>query len=210
MNLDASILKRLAALRLRPAAMAEVLSIIADIDQSPCASPADTKTRHADSQRRYKERQRVIQKVSPDGSPNAMSPIPPKDITPPSPHSKIGPLSRTRGTALPEDWQPTEDLFTYAISKGLSRQQAVDSFEEFRLWAHANRNRGIACKSDWNKTAMNWLIREAKRTRSRDGPIGRSNGSRRAMEDFLREDDDDTTGCKESAGQDVFKLVTKR
>ena len=208
MSLDASILKRLAVLRLRPAAMAEVLSIIADIDQSPGISPDDTKARHANSQRRYKERQRMIQKVSPDGSPNAMSPIPPKDITPPSPHSKSA-LQRARATEFETVFWPAYPNKIGKHGRHGAMQAFVKARERASLGAILAGLQTYATKMDdrpWCIPAT-WLNQD----RWLDEPAtvraaGRSNGQMEAIKGFF----DDTAGCEERAGEAVSGFLPDR
>lgn len=96
---------------------------------------------------------------------------------------------RSSGTALPQDWSPSEDLFAYGSSLGLSRGQSAEILERMRLWALSNRNRAVARKADWNLTAMGFLRRDAPQFAARAGPSRASPGGgfARLLADSMRE-----------------------
>lgn len=72
---------------------------------------------------------------------------------PPSPKN-------SRGSSIPENWEPNDKHFEFALSNSLSpdwiRARAVD----MREWAMANRNRSVARKADWDLTFSGWIRRD--------------------------------------------------
>lgn len=206
-TLDADKLRRLAALGLKPAVMSEILSILADIEESKTAESVGDSDRKARNSRHY---QRL--KMRRETRLNKTQALPPIE-GPPHP-LKNNPLpppleverARARGTVLPESWSPSERLFDYAAKHGFTRQQADLAFESFRLWADANRNREVAKKADWDKTAMNWLLRNAPQIK----PAGRSNGNSGLAKWVYDGLEDDEKRSEKSAPEAVPMLPFKR
>jgi len=137
-----------------------------------------------------------------DGNPCSTSLRSVEIITPLPTEGPQGGRSRSRGTALPDDWQPSAALFDYAAKQGLSRFQAESTFEDLRIWAAANRNRPIARKADWDSTAKGFIRREVKEIRNRlakgTAPPGQKRfGFQRILADELKRNffDDDSKTC---------------
>lgn len=82
--------------------------------------------------------------------------------------------SHSRGTKIPADWSPTDSHFVEGAKLGLDRS-AVDRFaEDMRLWAESNSNRQVARKSDWDKTFLVWMRRNAPSTKNLIRPLSLS------------------------------------
>lgn len=82
--------------------------------------------------------------------------------------------SHSRGSKIPSEWRPTESHYDEGGKLGLDRA-TVDRFaEDMRLWAEANANRAVARKSDWNKTFLVWLRRNAPATKNLIRPLSLS------------------------------------
>lgn len=77
------------------------------------------------------------------------------DVTP---HD--APTSRTRGTKIPADWEPSEDLFDYCRQLGFSNTQTREGGLAMREWAIANSNRAVARKASWDLTFKGWMRRQ--------------------------------------------------
>lgn len=77
---------------------------------------------------------------------------------------------RSSGSSLPADWSPPEELFTYGVTLGLTRDQSAEIIERMRLWAHGNKNRAVARKADWIATMQGALRRDAPKFIARAGP----------------------------------------
>lgn len=95
------------------------------------------------------------------------------------------PPSKKRGSRLPDDWWPDEDLKAYArdrLPDGRSCQQETEKFKNY--WrAAAGRN---AVKLDWGLTYQNWILRAAENY-SRPGPTGARDAPRRNGSDKLKD-----------------------
>lgn len=74
-----------------------------------------------------------------------------------------GQKKRSRGTPLPDDWQPSSHHFDQAVALHLSQPQVLGMAEDMRLWAKGNSNRQIARKADWEATFSGWMRRESKK-----------------------------------------------
>lgn len=82
-----------------------------------------------------------------------------------------------RGSRLPDDWRPSEELFSFGISEGLSWAEVSAVSDEFRdYWRGVPGARGT--KLDWPATFRNRLREVARKTKpkSRAGPRGGSSG----------------------------------
>lgn len=79
--------------------------------------------------------------------------------------SKRGNVSR--GTRLPDDWQPSESLWAWGKEKLPEADLRFETAAFKDYWAAQPGSRGI--KLDWDKTWKNW-IREAVRRRVRFKP----------------------------------------
>lgn len=190
----------------------EVLTIFADFLDVFVTPQSVTKTRHALRQERYRERHTkrhsVTQKVSPDGSPNAMSPTPPKDITPSLPPSKIA-LQRARTTEFETVFWPAYPNKIGKHGRNGAMQAFVKARERASLEAILAGLQAYATKMDdrpWCVPATwlnqdRWLDEPAPAR-----PAGRSNGQMDAIKGFF----DDTAGCEERPGEAVSGLLTDR
>lgn len=133
---------------------------------------APTRSRHAEAQARYREKNasRVIssdhgdQRDHIDHSKEPLSPTPPNQE---NPSPKKNPLtgSKRNGVSLPADWNPSEAAKARVRERGLSETQIADQVEAMRLWAESNSNRPIARKADWDKTFVVWCLRWADEKR---------------------------------------------
>jgi hypothetical protein len=93
----------------------------------------------------------------------------------------------SRGAALPEDWRPSDEDFSYVENLGFTKSQALEGFEEMQLWAGANSNRSVGRKADWSKTYRGWMRRNRKRGNSNgQTPRDRSRDNFRTALDQLR------------------------
>jgi hypothetical protein len=99
-----------------------------------------------------------------------------------------------KGTALPENWEPTNDDREYGHRKlHLSDEQIDGMAEDMRLWAGANENRAIARKAGmkgWSMAFKGWMRRVAKQQETSNGGLhgrGRNGGSASATAGRLAE-----------------------
>ena len=68
----------------------------------------------------------------------------------------------SKGTALPEDWAPTNQDRDYGrCVLHLTDRQIEGLAEDMRLWAGANSNRQVARKANWSMAFKGWMRREA-------------------------------------------------
>jgi hypothetical protein len=178
MSIGTATLRRLAALNLSPHAMAEVLSIIADVE-----APYE--------ERRAKDAARKLRGKSPDNPrniqgtsvenppPRVSAPAEPKITNSSNPTEKQGkeetrssPASPVRApsgkTALPADWEPSESEVVYGMNLGHSRQRCLAIAEDLRLWAHGKGER----RASWPATYQQFLRREAKGQGGGQSPTG--------------------------------------
>lgn len=94
-------------------------------------------------------------------SPSPFSPIPPLPTTPSKPSS-------ARGNRIPEDFWPDAAIRDKALSLGLTPAEYTDQIE--RMKDHFESKSGKdATKTDWNKTARNWIRRAADDKTRRQG-----------------------------------------
>ena len=72
----------------------------------------------------------------------------------------------TRGSRLPEDWEPSQALILWALEKGITDGVIAEQTERFRDWWPAQPGqKGV--KVDWDLTWKNWMRKshdEGKRT----------------------------------------------
>ena len=85
-----------------------------------------------------------------------------------------------RGSRLPSDWQPSDELKTWAMTErpDLDIQRVIDSFTDY-WWAKPGQ---AGCKLDWDATFRNWVRNEKTRPRNRDATVRETNDERRARE----------------------------
>ena len=68
----------------------------------------------------------------------------------------------SRGTRLPEDWQPDADTTIWAMTTfGWDKKKGLEVEEVFRDYWHSESGQR-ASKLDWDKTFKNWCRREGK------------------------------------------------
>lgn len=96
--------------------------------------------------------------------------------------------SRSKGSRIPDDWQPSEDEVLYGVDQvKLLRSEIADCGAEMKLWAQANANRAVARKADWGLTFKGWMRRAAPqiiRNRPRGGPNGPTSNAGAARPGF--------------------------
>ena len=107
---------------------------------------------------------------NPDPSLRSGSIVTPLPSVGPQAETKPENPKRSSGSALPADWSPSEDLFAYGATLGLSRDQSAEILERMRLWAVGNKNRAVARKADWTSTMQGALRRDAAKFQARAGP----------------------------------------
>lgn len=75
--------------------------------------------------------------------------------------------TQNRGTRLPEDWWPTEDLFAWAAAARPDlADQLTETTEMFKdFWLAEPNGR----KLDWNRTWRNWIRRATRLRWTRNG-----------------------------------------
>jgi hypothetical protein len=143
---------------------------MASMGGRPGTPRQDRNKRYYDN-KRLKASESVLIKTA---DPSPSSPYDNKNSsTPSNPILTPLPLKKEeRAKRLPEDWQPSEGLFSSKTIQKLSLPREVLSFETeaFRDHFLGNGRRMI----DWDRTWMNWM-REAKRRLSRFEPKGKSN-----------------------------------
>jgi hypothetical protein len=93
-----------------------------------------------------------------------------KEVPPSPPKGGSVPQGRpTRGSRLPDDWKPSEELLAFANREGFNVPDAERDLMKFANHFHAASGaKGV--KVDWEKTAKNWLLRSADERRSRGPP----------------------------------------
>ncbi len=81
-----------------------------------------------------------------------------------------------KGTRISENWKLSQELFTYALAKGLNDGQITIESEKFKnYWLAASGSNAV--KRDWDATWRNWIIRAAERSGSQGG-AGNSGNAR--------------------------------
>lgn len=73
-----------------------------------------------------------------------------------------------RGTRLPDDWAPDENLISWQRTHGFADPWAKRETEKFCNFWWAKPGPG-ALKLDWRKTWMNWLLKAAEDAPHRNG-----------------------------------------
>ena len=165
MAITVDCIRRLAALNLAPAAMSEVLSIIADmqaVDDERKAKDRERKRKIQGNSTEVPRKDAEIPQIEPEPSRACSNTnLPTEDISlePPLPPKggdgrKAEP--RNRGHRLPPDWQPDASLVEFARSLGFSTDQEREARAEFAdYWLGVPGSRG--CKTDWPATYRNRL-----------------------------------------------------
>lgn len=87
--------------------------------------------------------------------------------------SKPKTTSNKRGSRLPDDWQPSEELVDYANERNLNPQRIA---EDFRDYWHATPG-AKACKLDWDATFRTWCRREADKRQGQFLNDGKANNA---------------------------------
>lgn len=64
---------------------------------------------------------------------------------------------RKQGSALPEDWEPSQSHYELATERQRPPEWVDEQAKQMRDWAMGNANRPIARKADWDATFRNWL-----------------------------------------------------
>jgi hypothetical protein len=132
-------------------------------------SPQTPRTSGAERQARYRDKRNALRNgdVTSDVTGDTLSP-PKKISNPPLPPQTLRVCTPKQGKRLPEDWTPSESLFSWGQELGLSAETLKFETESFcdHFWSSARAN---ATKRDWNKTWQNWM-REAKRRERKKNP----------------------------------------
>lgn len=177
MSISASTLRRLAALNLAPQAMAEVLSIIADLTAVEEARKAKDRARkfRGDSEEIPRNETGKSTDVSVENPvPHASAPAEPKITNSSEPLekqeskkvSKSTTPSASRGTRIPDGFVPDIEA---AVAEGMNRSQAEREAEKFRdWWAAAPGAKGL--KADWPATWRTWYRKRLEDYPARAGP----------------------------------------
>jgi hypothetical protein len=82
-------------------------------------------------------------------------------------YTKRGGVPKKVAKELPEDWQPTENLFLYGRDLSLSRAEVLGVAEEMRIWAHS-ANGPHTKKKCWDLAFMGWMRRKAEQRKPKD------------------------------------------
>ena len=174
MNLNAATLRRLAALRLRPDAMAEVLSIIADIQASDEARKSKDRARKIRGKSTEIPVENPGKKRVPNGPPDEYISNPP--LTP----QKISSLrSDNRRTALEAletclSEKAAREVLDHrkALRKRLTPRAAELLAKAFLDFGEPERAAEAMIANAWQGFKPEWMAHGA-----RAGPAGRSNGT---------------------------------
>jgi hypothetical protein len=75
---------------------------------------------------------------------------------------RAGAVLSTKGTRLPDDWQPSECSIAFARDRGMARERIATEAEKFRNYWTAKSGSG-ACKRDWAACWRNWIINATER-----------------------------------------------
>jgi hypothetical protein len=149
-------------------------------------------------QRRYRERHKTSLSVTGDahnvtGDAKESPPYPQKknNITPTEAKTLQYPQTSKRGSRLPENWRPSDDLWAWAKEKlGINDEFLRFETGAFRdhFWA-APGQRGV--KINWNSTWKNWM-REAVRRRGNGhcSPGNQTSPMMRAVHDLIAESEE--------------------
>ena len=86
---------------------------------------------------------------------------------------------RQRGTRLPADWQPNDQLRAWAVKErpDLDMQRTIDSFTDY--WK--GKTGASATKLDWDATFRNW-VRNERPNRTSNGTVRETAAARRDRE----------------------------
>jgi hypothetical protein len=72
-------------------------------------------------------------------------------------HARRSNSAGSRGTRLPSDWRPAEDLIAYAVGQGMAANRIRLEAEKFKNYWTAKTGAG-AVKRDWAATWRNWIL----------------------------------------------------
>ncbi len=178
MSISAETLRRLAALRLDPEAMGEVLSIIADMQAAEDERKEKDRNRKRNVRGNSKENPRNVQGNGAEiPSPASPEVSPPRDITqPPNPNptsslrSDSAASKSKRGSRLPDNFQPDHAAEELAAKLGVPltavHGELLAEFGDY--WRGVPGARGV--KLDWQGTFRNRLRERAPKYQARAGP----------------------------------------
>ena len=80
----------------------------------------------------------------------------------------------SKGSRLPSDWSPSQELVAYAVVQGLTSALSLLEAEKFKNYWSAKTGAG-AVKRDWDATWRNWILTAVERR------YGGRSGSRAAF-----------------------------
>lgn len=126
-----------------------------------CTEPAAASAPKPSPSRRQGERR----------SDGASTPSPSSENLPPSPPSEV---RSPRGSRLPSDWQPSEEMIAFGRDLGIDVQRTAAKFRDY--W-HARAGSG-GVKLDWSATWRNWCREEVGRHRPASRPPDNARPSR--------------------------------
>jgi uncharacterized protein YdaU (DUF1376 family) len=88
-----------------------------------------------------------------------------------------------RGTRLPDGWTPEPQDYAFAVSEGMTPQEANRAADEFRdYWRACAGQRGV--KLDWSATWRNWCRRAAGDRKGVASRPAQRNGGGQGVTDF--------------------------
>lgn len=93
-----------------------------------------------------------------------------------------------RGSRLPDDWQPTEQLVAYATERGLSPERQAEDFRDY--WHSATGKNAIKC--DWSAAFRTWCRKavDFQQSRQRKNGTCETRSSQRSSNPFAGFGDD--------------------
>lgn len=143
--------------------------------------PVDAVDATAEKRRAFDRERKRLQRATSTGHPVEIHPTPPESVEVPLSKDNITtisslergapekPVHRTRGTRLPDDWEPTGPDFAVAAQL-LTEAGARAEVEKFRdHWKQQAGAKGV--KLDWNAAWRNWFRRAAEYRGSKNGGV---------------------------------------
>jgi hypothetical protein len=87
----------------------------------------------------------------------------------PIPVPSQSPEKSTRGTRLPDSWEPSTDLLEWARAErsDIDPAKEADTFRDY--WMSQPGQKGV--KADWDRTFKNWIRNARGRGGSKSGPV---------------------------------------
>jgi biotin operon repressor len=96
------------------------------------------------------------------------------EVSPPAGAEDQAPKRTTKGTRIPDEWEPSEADKQYARDKGLSWQEITFQAEKFvNFWQSKPGAQGVKVK--WDATWRNWILSYIERNGASGAKQGRAN-----------------------------------